>query len=306
MPPDQHAFYQNIDMQVQLFITNNCIRQIKQNLQLTKNESAHAMWSYLNQEYGHLSQNAINNTINYLCTGQLCKCKDLEDFINKYTNQINVLKFNGYDLNDKFKIKFFFRAIGKQRTAVESHCLNNNLNFAKTLSYVRNNLSVNNNHSGVSYSNVHSRIQTQHQNRSNQSQKPKGKKNVGKKYPNRYGGGKYNPYAKSYNKESKKDEKDEGKQDDKPNNKSSTSDKGNERQTIVANKGGNSEYNFSDIKMQKHLSSLSKLTKNILVESYLNQDLIRKEKIKISLNKFYHYNQIYGNQNENLPSIFKF
>lgn len=48
-PPSNHTFDANIDMQVQLFITNSCIRQIKQNLQLTKNESAYSMWSYLNQ-----------------------------------------------------------------------------------------------------------------------------------------------------------------------------------------------------------------------------------------------------------------
>lgn len=87
------------------------------------------------EEYSQLSQNAINNAINYLCTGQLSKCKDLEDFINKFTNQLNILQFNGYELNDKFKIKFFFKALGEYRTSVETHCLNNNLNFAQSLSY---------------------------------------------------------------------------------------------------------------------------------------------------------------------------
>lgn len=139
-PSKNENFNKQQDIYVQLKISSNCNSSIRQNLELAHKESAYHMWRYLNTEYGRSSKYAISNALKFITQADYSRTKNIEDYINKFNLQWNTFEFNDYVMNDRFKIIFFFNGIGPSSTTVEQHCLSNNLTYAQTLSYARDNL----------------------------------------------------------------------------------------------------------------------------------------------------------------------
>lgn len=181
LPPKDNLKYSvHQDMEVQLIMSTNCIKSIKQHLQLQNSSSAYEMYRFLNQEFSQTTQLAINKYINFLCTAELAKSKTLDDYVNIFNQTLNQLKFSKYELPDNFKCKFFFRGLGEHRTYLEPHCINENFNFQQTINYVRSNFASSiTKSSGIAFhssssNNQYARYnQYQNQNKSNRNNKRK-------------------------------------------------------------------------------------------------------------------------------------
>lgn len=246
-PEDNPNFNKQDDMQVQLVISNNCLPVIKNHIQLkVTNSSACEMWKFINTEYSKSSQQAINNAINSICDSQLSKSKSITHFINYFNNNLNVLEFNKYKIDDNLKIKLFFRCIGEKRNLYEPHCLNEQLSFSETVAYVRDNLQSMNETSGIVFSSINSNYNKEKSSNGNQQRKYNHQNRTNNPYKKDWRKYRYNrKFGKQQQKQNDDHSKDADKKDDNKDNQNKSGADVHSRIQLQANKKGSGELVFS-------------------------------------------------------------
>lgn len=124
------------DMDVQLFIAGNCPNSLKDHLQYKAKSACH-MLELLDAQYGQASQYLIDEAVNFIRTGHLSSFSNLEEFIYRFEDALDVMEQNGMGMTDKAKSKLFFFGIGEVGSELEEYTLTNKLNHDQVLGHVR-------------------------------------------------------------------------------------------------------------------------------------------------------------------------